>query len=175
MRGRLLTREGDSARQHKHSLRRSRKQEASVAQELSGARVMPGSGNTWHSKGDVKSPRYLVECKTTENKSYSLKVEELSKLVLQATLARRLPVMQVELGNGSKWAVIEWDLFLEAFGDESGSNASAERRVENGGDSPRAQRCGETPGVPERRLRIRKSERACGGDGEAGTGSEGGR
>ena len=174
MRGRLLTREGDSARQHKHSLRRSRKQEASVAQDFSGARVMPGSGNTWHSKGDVKSPRYLVECKTTENKSYSIKAEELSKLVLQAVLARRIPVMQVELGNGSKWAVIEWDLFLEKYGDESASNESAQCDVQDGGNSPRAQRRSEAPGVPKRGLRLRKSKGAGGRDGETDRGSEGG-
>jgi hypothetical protein len=147
-RGRLLAREGEScARQSRNSLRRSRAQEKFAASDLGGS-VVVASGAKWHSKGDVKSSSILLECKTTEADSYRVRAEDLKKLVLQAIMAGRVPVMQIELGNDTKWALIEWELFLEVWG-EHGSSAT-QCNVPDHVVEPRSERRDEASSVPER-------------------------
>lgn len=60
------------------TLRRSRKQEASVAKGL-GGRTTPRSGAGWAVKNDVRTNDLSVEVKYTDKKSYSLKHADLKK------------------------------------------------------------------------------------------------
>lgn len=153
-RGRLLAREGKPARQEYSRLERSRRQENSTAADIGGS-VVVASGAKWHSKGDVKSKSLLVECKTTVSDSYKVKSEDLKKIVLQAILAKRTPVFQVQLGDGQRWALLEWEVFVEAWNVYSGSqksvmsdnrdSAPAERRDQKGAVSELAER-GESAG-----------------------------
>lgn len=76
--------------------KRSRLQERRAATYYGGS-TTPGSGNQWHSKADVKTPDYLIECKTTVHASYSLKQETMIKLVEQAILEDRVPLLEIEL------------------------------------------------------------------------------
>ena len=100
----------DPKRHSTERLRRSRKQEHDLAAKLSGGSRVPGSGNQWHSKGDVKSDSLLVECKTTEKASYRLSLDTLKTAELEAIMAGKLGVLQIEI-QGRRYAVLNWDEF----------------------------------------------------------------
>lgn len=78
--------------------RRAVRQESGLAARLGGRR-QPGSGNQWHSKADVKSKRFVVECKTTEKDQYILKKKDLDALRRIAIFERREWAFQIDL-NG---------------------------------------------------------------------------
>ena len=96
------------------------KQERRVARDL-GARQTIASGQTPVDKADVKSDLLRVECKYTDNKSYSLKVEDLVKVASQAT-GDQIPLFYVEFrANGEAYYVVpeHWFLLLlEKFKDD---------------------------------------------------------
>lgn len=108
MKGRLLMRKGQG-------VKRSRAQEDALVAELGGVR-QPGSGNQWHSKGDVKTRDFLVEAKTTSSVSYKLDLAVLRRTQAQAQAEGKLPVVQVQFECGVakfQWAVIPWELFRQ--------------------------------------------------------------
>lgn len=81
---------------------KSKNQENKVAKELSG-RVTPASGALWGSKGDVKSDKFLVECKTTEKEFYTLTFNVWDKIYREAIKeGLRIPVMCIDIMNGKK-------------------------------------------------------------------------
>jgi hypothetical protein len=92
--GRLL----DPGRQVRINIEKSRKQEGRVAGQIGGKRT-PGSGNQWHSKGDVQSGTLQVENKRTDTGRYTLKSVELRKYRLLAVKAGKRFVMQVDLSE----------------------------------------------------------------------------
>jgi hypothetical protein len=64
-------------------------------------------------KGDVRAAGEVrAECKTTSAKSYSLKLDEWTKIQSEALGGGEVPVMQVEFqgaaGQNTKLAVIAW-------------------------------------------------------------------
>lgn len=61
----------------------SDRQEKINAKRYEGRRTI-ASGSTPVDKGDVKGEGFRMECKSTEKKSYSLKLEDLHKLISQA-------------------------------------------------------------------------------------------
>lgn len=75
--------------------RASRRQESNLAASH-GGRVMPGSGNQWFAKGDVKTEFELIEAKTTTKASYSLKLAELLKIYQEGLVEGLRPVLVVE-------------------------------------------------------------------------------
>lgn len=80
--------------------KKSIKQERETAKEV-GGRTTPASGAKWHSKADVKSDNYLIECKITEKQYYSLKLSTWEKINEEATKAGlRTPVIRIDLENG---------------------------------------------------------------------------
>lgn len=90
---------------------RSRKQEDTVADRYRGSRnVMSGAG--WKRKADVRTLDWLIECKTTERKSYSLKDVELEQIRKQALQEGRRPLFIVELPTRS-WVVMDEADFQE--------------------------------------------------------------
>ncbi len=97
---RLLDR-GDSATR----TARSRRQEKRV-----GGKRQPGSGNQWFAKGDVVLKELLVECKRTDKESITLKLSDLLKIKIEAAMADKEAVLQLEIGE-ARFAVIAWDLF----------------------------------------------------------------
>lgn len=89
-------------------------QETRVAADLGGRR-QPGSGSQWHSKGDVSTPTYLVECKQTDKGSYGLKLDTLRKIEREAAAAGKEPLFQVEFhgtGRIDQYVVISYGTFL---------------------------------------------------------------
>jgi hypothetical protein len=125
MKGRLLSRSGtsSSARTRREVLQRSRRQESSAAKQLGGERVS-GSGNQWHSRGDVKSLTFLVECKRTDSGSYRLTKETFRRHRIDALKAGKTPLIQVELGD-VKIAVVPWEVLVDLL-ERAGDGASLE-------------------------------------------------
>ena len=52
----------------------------------------------------------MVECKTTEKASYRLSLDTLKTAELDAIMAGKLGVLQLEM-QGRKYAVLSWDEF----------------------------------------------------------------
>lgn len=67
-------------------------------------------------KGDVSSSSFLVECKTTEGKGYTLTRAVLEKIWREAVRNNKTPLMQVEIG-GAAYAVLRWEDFMEIAKD----------------------------------------------------------
>lgn len=79
---------------------KSKKQESKVAKEMN-AKVVVASGALWHSKADVKTDDFLIECKTTANPYYILTVKTWKKIQEEALRdSMRTPLMQIQLEDG---------------------------------------------------------------------------
>jgi hypothetical protein len=87
------------------NLKRSRLQERKGSR-LYGGSLTPGSGNQWHSKGDIKTGTELIECKTTKHHSYSLKAAELDKAMKEALLEGRRMVFEIEFADDGITCII---------------------------------------------------------------------
>lgn len=60
-----------------------KKQEEKDAKSF-GGRLTGGSGNRWNRKGDIKTPRFLVESKSTGRSSYALTLKTWKKIYNEA-------------------------------------------------------------------------------------------
>ena len=77
--------------------KRSRRQEHITAKEING-RTTPASGSRWYSKGDIRSDKFLIECKTTTKDSYRLTAKAWEKIYKEALRdGLREPVMRIDL------------------------------------------------------------------------------
>ena len=85
-------------------LKKSQRQERDAAAKY-GGRVRPGSGNKWHSKGDVITEDSLIEVKYTDKKSFSLKLEELLKIEREALMEDRVPLFGISF-SGKNYVVM---------------------------------------------------------------------
>lgn len=96
---------------------RSRAQEDRTARQLGGTRNS-GSGNGPWRKGDVRTSRFLIECKTTTKKSYSLRAADLRDAQRQALFENRTMVFDVEMQGASVMIMDREDFLalLEEFG-----------------------------------------------------------
>lgn len=85
--------------------KRSAAQEKKTAKELKG-KTTPASGSIWCYKGDVRTDKYLVECKTTKKPYYILCYKTWSKIEHEAISdGLRIPVIRVDLKEGSSESV----------------------------------------------------------------------
>lgn len=89
-------------------------QEKRLAKE--GARRVPGSGSGFL-KGDNKGENFLVQAKTTRNRQYPLKVDEVKKSIKEASLEDRIMVMQIEFQCGERVAILRWKDFRSIIED----------------------------------------------------------
>lgn len=97
-------------------IRDSRRQEKRVARDL-GGRVTPGSGNQWFVKNDVIAPGWSVECKTTQAKSYPLRLDVLRTAEKNAMLENRAMALVVEI-QGHHYAVLPYRTFLNLLPED---------------------------------------------------------
>lgn len=81
---------------------------ASVYTKASGEKVsfQPGSGNRWHSKGDLISKTHLIEVKSFSNPQVIIRRKTLEKIAKQAARTGRIPLLSVVHG-GRAWAVVD--------------------------------------------------------------------
>jgi len=89
----------------------SRKHEDRLAKAIGGQRNA-ASGAFWSRKGDVRSSDLLVEHKWTGKQSVSVKAAVLEKIVTEAILDNRMPVLGFHL-NGENYIMLTEDDFLE--------------------------------------------------------------
>ena len=117
----------DEVASRKKELRRrimksSRKQEDRSAKIYKGSRNA-GSGSGWLRKNDVRSHKFLIENKLTNNaKSYSVKLQELNELTQRAVLEDRTAVLQFDIG-GKHFVVLNEDDFIAMAQDLGGLDA----------------------------------------------------
>ena len=91
--------------------RESRKHEDRLAKAVGGQRTA-ASGAFWSRKGDVRSRDLLIEHKWTGKLSVSVKAAVLEKIVKEAILDGRMPVLGSHL-NGENYVMLTEDDFLE--------------------------------------------------------------
>ena len=91
--------------------RESRKHEDRLAKAVGGQRTA-ASGAFWSRKGDVRSRDLLIEHKWTGKLSVSVKAAVLEKIVKEAILDGRMPVLGFHL-NGENYVLLTEDDFLE--------------------------------------------------------------
>ena len=85
--------------------RRSQKQEKSVAKDFN-AKVTVASGALWGMKADVRSDKFLIECKTTQKDYYPLTAKVWEKIQLEAIKDRgRIPLMIIDLQDKDRLVV----------------------------------------------------------------------
>ena len=91
----------------------SRKQENKVAKMLNG-KVVSNSGATAFNKGDVRTDKILIECKTCtkEKESFSIKKEWLTKNKDEAfAMGKQYSVLAFDFGDGENYFVLDKNLF----------------------------------------------------------------
>ena len=91
--------------------KQSKKHEARLAKKFDGKR-QAASGAFWNRKGDVRSSDLLIEHKWTGKASFTVKAAVLEKIVNEAILDSRMPVLGVSLNNENYVMLLEDD-FLE--------------------------------------------------------------
>ena len=91
--------------------KQSLKHEKRIAKNIGGQRNV-ASGAFWFRKGDVRSKDLLVEHKWTGKKSFTIKSDVLEKIVTEATMEFRTPVLGVSLNNEDYVLMLESD-FLQ--------------------------------------------------------------
>lgn len=85
-----------------------KQQEKRLARDFKG-KVTPGSGNQDHSKGDVKMELALLEAKSTEKNSISLKKEWLEKIDDEAVgEGLRIPALGITFTNVKPGTEKDW-------------------------------------------------------------------
>jgi hypothetical protein len=89
----------------------SRKHEDRLAKAIGGQRTA-ASGAFWSRKGDVRSNDLLLEHKWTGKASVTIKAAVLEKIVTEAILDGRMPVLGFHL-NGEDYIMQLEDDFLE--------------------------------------------------------------
>ena len=91
--------------------KQSQKHEKRLAKKVNGT-TTAASGAFWSRKGDVRSYDLLIEHKWTGKKSFSLKAEVLEKIVKEAIIDYRMPVLGISL-NSQNYVLLTEDDFLE--------------------------------------------------------------
>ena len=102
---------------HDHGQRSERK----TAKRL-GTKPNAGSGSIEGFKGDITLADFLVENKSTEHRSISLKMDWLDKIGREAREVGKLPALSIQFvdkqGNsvvGGRWVLIPEDEFQDGF------------------------------------------------------------
>lgn len=90
----------------------SQRQEKAVSIKFAGRKTIM-SGALKFDKGDVETPRYLIECKTTEKNSFILKKAVLEKIRIEAIKKNKYPLLSIEFQGYGRFVLVREDIFLE--------------------------------------------------------------
>jgi hypothetical protein len=93
--------------------KQSQKHEKRLAAQFEGQRTA-ASGAFWQRKGDVRTPDLLIEHKFTGKKSFTVKSEVLEKIVKEAILDYRTPILGFHL-NGHNYVLLVEEDFVELY------------------------------------------------------------
>ena len=72
------------------------KLELKIAKLFNGKRIA-GSGSLWPNKEDAETDDLIIQCKATENKSISIKQQDLEQLVKRAIIQHKIPLFVFHL------------------------------------------------------------------------------
>ena len=87
--------------------KRSQKQEKSVAKDFGGRQVI-ASGSLWFADSDVRTDKFLIECKTTEKDYYPLTAKVWEKIEKEAIKDHgRIPLMIIDLEDRDRMVVFK--------------------------------------------------------------------
>ena len=90
---------------------KSNKQEKKVAKLFSGKTVI-ASGALWFASSDVKSDKFLIECKTTEKDRFIVKAEIWEKICSEAIKdGFRIPLLVVDIKDKFSYVVFPPNCF----------------------------------------------------------------
>ena len=87
----------------------SKKHEVRLAKAIGGQRNA-GSGSFWSRKGDVRNRELLIEHKWTGKSSFTVKAAVLEKIVKEAILESRTPILGFSLNNENYCIMTEDDV-----------------------------------------------------------------
>lgn len=93
------------------AIRKASQAQETAAAKAVGGRVQPASGAVWHSKGDVSSDDFLIECKLTAARSYRLTLDTLLKIEREAVLAGKDFALWLDIA-GRGYVVVDTSTFL---------------------------------------------------------------
>lgn len=91
--------------------KQSRKHENRIAKRIGGKRTA-ASGAYWSRKGDVRSDDLLIEHKYTGKKQTTIKSDVLKKIMREAILDGRTPVLGIHL-DGEDYVILTENDFIE--------------------------------------------------------------
>lgn len=91
--------------------KQSQKHEKRIAKRIGGKRNA-ASGAYWQRKGDVRSDDLLIEHKYTGKKQTTIKSEVLKKIMREAILDGRTPVLGIHL-DGEDYVILSENDFIE--------------------------------------------------------------
>ena len=91
--------------------KQSQKHEKRLAKTI-GGKTMAASGAFWSHKGDVRSNDLLIEHKWTGKKQCTVKSDVLKKIMREAILDGRMPVLVIHL-DGENYVILSEHDFLE--------------------------------------------------------------
>lgn len=91
--------------------KQSQKHEKRIAKRIGGSRTA-ASGAYWQRKGDVRSDDLLIEHKYTGKKQTTIKSEVLKKIMREAILDGRTPVLGIHL-DGEDYVILTEHDFIE--------------------------------------------------------------
>lgn len=98
--------------------KKSKKQEALTAQEF-GGKVTPASGALSGSKGDVKTPDFLIENKFTDADKYKLELKTWKKIEEEAIReGLRIPMIQLDIQDLSL-IIIDFNDLIYLLGERN--------------------------------------------------------
>ena len=106
------------------------KRQEKEAADVYGGRLVAQSGSGT-SKGDVETDDELIECKHTERKSFSLKLDDLLRCARHALLAHKRMVFEVEFTRPDgtwpvRFVVLNKDEYMEMRDDNAKMRAKIE-------------------------------------------------
>jgi len=91
--------------------KQSLKHEKRLAKKV-GGQTTAASGAFWSRKGDVRSDDLLIEHKYTGKKQTTIKSDVLKKIMREAILDGRIPVLGIHL-DGENYVILLEDDFIE--------------------------------------------------------------
>jgi hypothetical protein len=126
----------------------SQKHEARLAKKFDGQRSA-ASGAFWSRKGDVRSNDLLIEHKWTGKASFTIKAAILEKIVIEAILDSRMPVLGVSL-NDNNYVLLTEDDFLEMRQTIQECACTKTPTMTKAGDTmPNAEEWTQSSGIPQ--------------------------
>lgn len=99
-------------------MKRWQKKEKNDSNLLRG-RTRPRSGGLWFAPGDVTTNEFLIDCKTTEGKSFAITQKIWEKIYSEALRCKKLPALSIQLGDGKEVVVLDKNDFVAFFQEKN--------------------------------------------------------